>query len=325
MAATATPIASPSRARARVGGRLEPAVGREIGPDLLVGGRVEPVADRHGHAGRAGRRNGERPAQSRRSIDGGVEDRPADIGVFDGLVPCPSRGRHVVIGDGVLPGQHDPDGQRVRTRVLDPPLEDADRKRARVEVAGDDRAELLADEAHAKGVRLERLPGARKECVVRAGALGERPAPGRQRLGAERGQDSRRPVAARTPDEDGEAIGRHGREGVLADLEVPAREVATVRPPDAPRAETADRDPGIGAVVDHRQVDARVAGLGAGQAHRTLPGDARDLRPGPLVGHLSTPVTTTPRMNARWARKNTTTGTAIVISAVAWISVGWVE
>ena len=36
--------------------------------------------------------------------------------------------------------------------------------------------------------------------------------------------------------------------------------------------------------------------------------------------HFSTPVTTTPRMNARWARKNTTTGTAMVISAAAWIS-----
>ena len=45
----------------------------------------------------------------------------------------------------------------------------------------------------------------------------------------------------------------------------------------------------------------------------------------PSVGHLSTPVTTTPRMKARWARKNTTTGTAMVISAVAWIRVGWVE
>ena len=29
-------------------------------------------------------------------------------------------------------------------------------------------------------------------------------------------------------------------------------------------------------------------------------------------------------MNARWARKNTTTGTAIVMSAAAWMSVGWV-
>jgi hypothetical protein len=42
-------------------------------------------------------------------------------------------------------------------------------------------------------------------------------------------------------------------------------------------------------------------------------------------GHFSTPVTTTPRMNARWARKNTTTGTAIVMSDAAWIRVGCVE
>src|SRR4051794_25533973 len=35
------------------------------------------------------------------------------------------------------------------------------------------------------------------------------------------------------------------------------------------------------------------------------------------------PVTTTVRMNARWARKNTITGTAIVSSADAWIRVGW--
>src|SRR5262245_28363640 len=41
-------------------------------------------------------------------------------------------------------------------------------------------------------------------------------------------------------------------------------------------------------------------------------------------GHLSTPVTTTPRMNARCASRNTTIGTTIVMSADAWISVGCV-
>ena len=51
---------------------------------------------------------------------------------------------------------------------------------------------------------------------------------------------------------------RPARDGA-ADLEVPAGGVATVRAPDAPRAEPADRDAGEFAVVDHRDVDARVA------------------------------------------------------------------
>src|SRR4249919_1066015 len=74
---------------------------------------------------------------------------------------------------------------------------------------------------------------------------------------------------------------------------------------------------------------AALVGMRATCPDRALPGVRHSPERRPVVGvsevHLSTPVTTTPRMNARWARKKTTTGTAIVISAVAWMSVGWVE
>ena len=54
--------------------------------------------------------------------------------------------------------------------------------------------------------------------------------------------------------------------------------------------------------------------LGAATTIRRTDGAAAMRR---TAGHryFSTPVMTTPRMNARWARKNTTTGTAIVIDA----------
>src|SRR4029079_12818897 len=79
--------------------------------------------------------------------------------------------------------------------------------------------------------------------------------------------------------------------------------------------------------VDHRLVDPWPADVGAGHADAALPGDLRDRRPvrlPALAAHVSTPVTTMPRMNARWARKKTTIGAAIVISAAAWMSVGCV-
>ncbi len=47
-------------------------------------------------------------------------------------------------------------------------------------------------------------------------------------------------------------------------------------------------------------------------------------QPVPGVAYLSTPVITTPRMNARWARRKTTTGTIMAINAEAWMSVGCV-
>src|SRR5262245_1597298 len=101
--------------------------------------------------------------------------------------------------------------------------------------------------------------------------------------------------------------------------EVPAGDVAAEGRADAPRAEAAHRDPGPLAVVEHRPVDPRPADVGAGEAHRPPPGDGGDRRSTGRVdlrgaGHLSTPVTTTPRMNARWASRKTTIGTAIVMS-----------
>ena len=141
--------------------------------------------------------------------------------------------------------------------------------------------ELLADEADAEDAR------ARTSATPAGTARGtcRRPrAASSPRRAATSGRSVDRtvagPAAARPPDEDREAVRGDRREAVPPDLEMPAREVAAVRPPDAPRPEPADRDPGPRAVVDHRQVDPRMAGLGAGQAHRPAPGDGRDVRPG---------------------------------------------
>ena len=77
----------------------------------------------------------------------------------------------------------------------------------------------------------------------------------------------------------------------------------------------------VGAIRSHEPFRAGGRGVDLGvhepaRAH----GSAADRR----GGHLSTPVTTMLRMNERWARKKTTTGTAIVMSAAAWMSVGCV-
>ena len=125
----------------------------------------------------------------------------------------------------------------------------------------------------------------------------------------------------RAADEHREAVRGDRLEAVLADLEVPARGVATERPPDAPRAEAADRDPGPLAVVEHRRVDPRMADVRRTvrrcRVARRRPGwrPVRGLPAARRSRHFSTPVTTTPRMNARWARKKTTTGTTIVSRA----------
>ena len=50
------------RTRASVVRWIEPTVRGEIGPDLAVRAGIEPAPGGHGHAGRAGRRHGERPA-----------------------------------------------------------------------------------------------------------------------------------------------------------------------------------------------------------------------------------------------------------------------
>src|SRR6185437_4593203 len=145
-----------------------------------------------------------------------------------------------------------------------------------------------------------------------------------------------------TLDEDGEAVRGDRPEGVPADLEMPARDIAAIGRPDAAAAEAAERDARPLAIVDHR-ADARAAAVGEGEPDGSRPGDVRDPRrvrwAGVLGGgagrerrglwqrghgYFSTPVTTTPRMNARWARKNTTTGMAIVMRADIWMSLGCV-
>ena len=113
---------------------------------------------------------------------------------------------------------------------------------------------------------------------------------------------------------------------------MPAREIAAMGPPDRSGPEPADRDAAPRTVVDHRQLDARPGRAlvrhpearrqaysdGRDEAWEGRPGSAPDVA-GTVTGlpYFSTPVTTTPRMNARWARKNTTTGTAIVMSEAA--------
>src|SRR6185295_2030761 len=103
--------------------------------------------------------------------------------------------------------------------------------------------------------------------------------------------------------------------------------------------QAADRHPGELAVVEDRLVHARMADAVARDADAATPrgrGDGRPpgatvdgaTRPVALAfaldgAHLSTPVTTTPRMNARWANRKMMIGTAIVSSADAWMSVGW--
>src|SRR5207247_2072482 len=124
-----------------------------------------------------------------------------------------------------------------------------------------------------------------------------RPAPGRELRGPE-GREDRGPRAVRPAHEEREAVGRNRLEPVLPHLEVPAGGVATVRPPDAPRPEAADRDTGELAVVDHRPCDSWMAHVGAGHADAPPPRLTRDLGPGgalpPRGGrldrHFSTPV-----------------------------------
>src|SRR5829696_1465004 len=113
-----------------------------------------------------------------------------------------------------------------------------------------------------------------------------------------------------------------------AHLEVPAPEVATEGPTDGAGAEASDRHAVPLAIVDEPR-DPGPRDAIDGQSDRARPRDGRDPDGGAddrviERGHFSTPVTTTPRMNARWARRNTAIGTAIVISAAAWMSVGCV-
>ncbi len=190
--------------------------------------------------------------------------------------------RHALIGSSGRVGErrHDRDRDGLRPRVGDPPLEHPDRKRAALEVAGDHRRQLLADEPHADHVGLEGLPRPREQRVVRAAADRQVPTPPLQRVaGRSDGEHGRPGRAIGTADEQREAVGHDRLEPVMADIEVPAREVATERPPDAAGAQPSDGDPGPFAVVDHRHVDPWPSDVGARLADRSSPGDVRDDRP----------------------------------------------
>jgi hypothetical protein len=98
-----------------------------------------------------------------------VEDRTAGMGRIDGLVPGAGGRRQGGIGRRVLPRQQDPDGQRIGSGVLDPPLERTHRQGARVEIAADHRAQLFAGQRDPEDLRFEGMPGAREEGVVGTG------------------------------------------------------------------------------------------------------------------------------------------------------------
>ena len=209
---------------------------------------------------------------------------------------------------GSRPGEHDPDRHARGAGVLDPPLERPDRERARLEVAADHRAQLLADESHTKDVRLEGLPGAREERVVGAGPLGSV----QPQAGSVSGRSVERTVA--TPPDSGrptkieKASAATGANACLPTSRCQrAKSPRCVRPmlPDLgrrsePRPTTRRRSSGPRRAV---------AGIGHGQADRPAAGATdRGQSFGPhrtprLARHLSTPVTTTPRMNARCAEE----------------------
>ena len=198
-AARPGPARRSPRRRPRAARRRRSGAGRRVGSSRPSVGEVGPqlaVGDRHRTRSRTvtvtpGARDAARANVPRRpdgAPTGAWRIAPSTSG--DATVSCqaPASAGWRGSAAGSCPGEHEPDRQRVRARVLDPPLEDPDRQGARLEVAGDDRAELLADEADAERARLERLPRPREQRVVRAAALGQRPAPVGQR----------RPVAAST-------------------------------------------------------------------------------------------------------------------------------
>ena len=114
------------------------------------------------------------------------------------------------------------------------------------------------------------------------GTSRRRPAGSSPTSGSSAGRSADRTVArdaVRAADEQREAVGRDRLVAVAADLEVPARGVAAVRPADAPGAEAADRDAGELAVVEDRQVDAGVPDVVARDADAAPPGGGRDGRP----------------------------------------------
>ena len=258
-------------------GEVRPQVGVMDGVEGRTSGQRPPVGRERGH--------GQRPAQRGRPGRSRVAEAIGDRGRrgVDDAMRTP-RGRAIVGSPGrVRPTEQQSDRQRLGSGVLAPPFEDADRQGAALEVAGDDRGQLLADEPHAQVVvlGLERLPGPREQGVVGARADGQVPAPGREHVGrrSQRGQDGGARGAIRPADEDGESICRDRLEPVVADLQVPARGIAPERASDAPRAQAAHRDTGPLAVIDERHVDAGSPDIRTGHADPAPPGDRRDGRP----------------------------------------------
>ncbi len=175
--------------------RVESTIGGEVRPEFRVGHRIERSA--RGERPALGLQGADRhraPQRGRRSVTGIVERHAQRLSCPNDLVR-PS-GRRPVVGTArrIRPGEEKPDRQRVGPGILHPPLEDPDGQGAPLEVAGDDRRELLADQPDAEPgiVRLERLPGAREQRVVGATADGQVPTPGRQLGRAVGGQHGRR-------------------------------------------------------------------------------------------------------------------------------------
>ena len=245
------------------------AVGGEVRPQVGVGSgrrrRARSASSRRPRArrwracraapvGRVRRRPGRRTGRRRRVARRG---RPRAAGPARRPWAGPPGGSAQVASSPTVSG--------VGPGVLDPPLEDPDRQGAPLEVPGDDRRQLLADEPDAEDrrVRTSATPAGTARGTSRrrpAGPSPTRAAP--PRAEAPRGRSPGRPSGP--PDEQREPVGRDRPERVPPHLEVPARDIAAERAPDAAGAEPADRHAGPLAVVDHRQVDPRWPTSGQG-------------------------------------------------------------
>ena len=313
----------------QVPGEREPDRPALAGSEAVVAATAAPAGPAAGDSARAGGAASRRPSVAKSvhssvSASGSnaaraVTSQPSAASAASANVPrsavgapAPGRGgcRHAAaLGDDLVrptgrrpvrgatrrvrPGGISPTVSGLGPRVLDPPLEDADGQRAPLEVAGDHRRQLLADEAHPDHLGLECLPRPREQRVVRPAAHRQVPAPGREHIvrRSKGGQDGRppcRPVHRRT------ARTRRPRPArtVPPDLEVPARDVAAERAPDAPRPQPADRDARPLAVVDHRAGHPRPADRRHGDADPAAPRHVGDGRPrrcrAPVVRRPST-------------------------------------
>ena len=123
----------------------------------------------------------------------------------------------------------------------------------------------------AEDLRLERLPGAREERVVRAGALGQRPAPGRQRrrAGASRGPSPCRVAVRARPTKTEKPSAATGAKACLPTSRCQRATSPRCVRPMLPVPEPADRD--AGPRRRRRSSAGRRAGgrrRGTGSAHR---------------------------------------------------------